>query len=196
MTKRVVIYVPGLGDSNYQGQKWLIASWRLWGVRPIMCRMNWSVPEQFEAKLQRLLDVIDYYAEQGSEVSLVGSSAGAGAVLNAFALRKDKIAGVVCIAGKVNNPEAIGPAYRRNSPAFVESAYRVQRSLDQLDFDADRPRIQSRFAWLDPVIPKEDSEVVGGNNRMVPSIGHAFTIATQLLFGAPFFLRFLQRPVR
>jgi hypothetical protein len=41
-------------------------------------------------------------------VSLVGASAGAGAAINAFAARKNIVNGVVCIAGKVNNPDAIG----------------------------------------------------------------------------------------
>jgi hypothetical protein len=37
-----------------------------------------------------------------------------------------------------------------------------------------------------------DSKVTGGINKMMPTIGHGFTIATQLLFGAPSFLFWLK----
>lgn len=188
-----VIYVPGLGDADPKGQRRLVATWRLWGVRPHLFHMNWADGEAFEPKLERLLKLIDGLHAKGNRVSLVGASAGAGAVINAFAARKDKVDGVVCIAGKINNPDAIGQSYRRKNPAFVESAQQVQFSLDKLDWDTDRPRIQSRYAFLDAIVPKHDSQVSGADNRMVPSIGHAFTIATQLLFGTPSFLRFLKQ---
>lgn len=191
-----VIYVPGLGDSRVEGQRALISSWRLWGVRPHLLQMDWSEGDDFEPKLQRLLDKIDDLHGRGHTVSLVGASAGAGAVVNAFAVRKDKVSGVVCISGKINNPEGIGPSYRQRSSPFVDSAYRVQASLDQLDFKNDRRKIQSRYAVYDPIVPTPDSEVVGGSNKTVPTIGHAVTIATQLLLGAPFFIRFLKQTAK
>jgi len=191
-----VLYVPGLGDRSYKGQQLLISTWRLWGVRPHMIRMIWDEGDAFAPKLQKLLDKIDELHSQGHTVSLVGASAGGGAVINAYAMRKEKINGVVCISGKINRPEGIGQNYRRHSPAFVDSAYQVQASLDKLDFEHDRPRIQSRYAIIDPVVPTSDSEVVGGNNKTVPTVGHSITIATQLLFGAPFFIRFLKKSAK
>jgi pimeloyl-ACP methyl ester carboxylesterase len=191
-----IIYVPGLGDRSYKGQQLLISTWRLWGIRPVMVRMIWDEGEEFAPKLQKLLDKIDELHDKGHVVSLVGASAGAGAAINAYAGRKDKVSGVVTICGKINRPEGIGPSYRKRSPAFVDSAYRVQASLDMLDFENDRSRIQSRYAIFDPVVPTRDSEVVGGNNKTVPSIGHSITIATQLIFGAPFFIRFLKQTAK
>lgn len=191
-----IIYVPGLGDNHFKGQQVLISTWRLWGVRPHMVRMVWDEGDAFAPKLQKLLAKIDELHSKGHKVSLVGASAGASAVLNAFAVRKDKVSGVVCIAGKINNPEGIGSGYRRRSPAFVDSAYQVQPSLDTLDFENDRTRIQSRYAVFDPVVPMRDSEVVGGNNKTVPTVGHSVTIATQLLLGAPFFIRFLKKSAK
>jgi pimeloyl-ACP methyl ester carboxylesterase len=191
-----VIYVPGLGDTHVTWQRRLISSWRLWGVRPHILPMIWGDGESFAPKLQKLLDKIDNLHDRGHKVSLVGASAGAGAVLNTFAARKNKISGVICIAGKINNPEGIGDSYRRRSSAFVESSYQVQTSLDKLDFENDRSRIQSRYAMFDPVIPTRDSEVVGGHNKTVATIGHSATIATQLLFGAPFFIRFLKQSAK
>jgi pimeloyl-ACP methyl ester carboxylesterase len=193
MAARLVIYIPGLGDSRLAGQKLLVSTWRLWGVTPVVFPMNWADGENFAAKFERLLQLVDTQFEDGHRISLVGASAGAGAVINAFAARKNKIDGVVVIAGKVNNPEGIGTNYRSKNPAFVESAYMVQQSLDQLDFDIDRPRIQSRQGFIDPLIPRSDSTVVGGRNKVVPGIGHSIIIATQLIFGAPFFLRWLKK---
>lgn len=190
--KHTVIYVPGLGDARVRGQRLLFSSWLLWRVQPVLFRMNWADGE-FAPKFQRLLGLIDSYHDAGHRVSLVGSSAGASAVINAFAVRKDALCGVVCICGKLNNPENIGKDIRRDNPAFVESAYMVQHSLDALDFDADRSRIQSRYALFDPIVPKEDSVIAGADNRMVPTIGHATSIASQMLFGAPFFVKFLQQ---
>jgi pimeloyl-ACP methyl ester carboxylesterase len=158
-----------------------------------MERMVWNDDEEFELKLTRLTDTIDRLYEKGHKISLVGASAGAGAVINAFAARKDKVSGVVLIAGWVNFPESIGAGYRRTNPAFVESSYRVQKSLDTLDFDVDRTRIQSRYAVFDESVSRRHSETIGAHNKTVPSLGHAITIATQLLFGAPFWIRFLEK---
>ena len=191
--KQAVIYVPGIGDHHYKGQLLLIRSWRLWGVRPVMVRMEWNRKEGFEQKLQRLLDTIDELASKHYSVSLIGASAGAGAVINAFARRQNVVKGVVCIAGKIHRPEAIGSSYQKHSPAFIESAYMVQASLDHLDFDADRSRVQSRYALFDPIVPHRDSEIPGALNKQVRTMGHAFTIATQLLFGAPGYIRWLKR---
>ncbi len=191
-----VIYVPGLGDANPRGQRLLVRSWRFWGVRPLFFHPKWADGETFEPKLERLLALIDDEITKGRQVSLVAASAGAGAAIHAFAARKDVVSGVVLIAGWVNSPESIGAGYRRKNPAFYESAREVQFSLDKLDFDSDRPRIQSRQALVDPIVPRQFSQVAGARSVTVPSIGHAFTIATQLLFGAPFWLRFLKRVQR
>lgn len=196
MKKHDVIYVPGLGDANPRGQLALVRTWRLWGVRPHLYQMNWGDGEAFAPKFDRLLLMIDGIHAKGHVVSLVGASAGAGAVINAFAARKDIVNGVVCIVGKVNNADTIGPRYSRGNLAFVESANMVQRSLDQLDLDTDRSRILSRYAFVDLVVPRQDSEIVGARNRTVPTIGHSATITVQLVFGAPSFLRFLKKIAR
>jgi hypothetical protein len=192
VNKLSIIYVPGLGDAKPSGQQLLIRSWRLWGVRPIFFHVRWGDGEAFAPKLERLLKLIDGETAEGRKVALVGASAGAGAVIHAFARRKATVRGVVCIAGKVNNPDTIGPRYSTGNTAFVDSARQVQFSLDKLDFDADRKRIQSRYAIFDPVVPQADSEIAGARNRTVPAVGHSVTIASQLLFGAPGFIRFLK----
>jgi pimeloyl-ACP methyl ester carboxylesterase len=187
-----VIYVPGLGDDKPRGQRWLVKSWRCYGVKPIFCQLNWGDGQPFAPKLAKIIKLIDEQASAGNQVALVGASAGGGAVINAFAARKSKVAGVVVICGKINQPESIDKSYRRRSPAFAESAYSVQKSLDHLDFNKDRTRILSRYAWFDPVIPAKDSQVAGGRNQAIFSFGHATTIARELSIGAPAWLKFLK----
>jgi hypothetical protein len=45
------------------------------------------------------------------------------------------------------------------------------------------------YEW---VVKPPDSYVPAAQNVVVPSVGHAFTILTQALFGVPFFLRWLK----
>lgn len=175
------------------GQRKLVSAWRIWGVQPHFIQMNWGDGKPFEPKLNKILAKIDDLHAKGHQVSLVGASAGGGAVINAFAARKEKVASVVTLSGKINDPDGIGTRYSGPNPAFVESAFMVQPSLDKLDFYKDRSRIQSRYAFFDPIVPLSDSKVVGANNNMLPTIGHGFTIATQLLFGAPVFLHWLKQ---
>ena len=191
--KHIVIYIPGIGDDVKMLQSTLIKRWRLYGVQPLVHEMPWMDKEPFAPKLERLVALIDDLYDKGHTVSLVGASAGAGAAINAFAARKNKVNGVVCIAGKVNNPNSIGDGYRQRSPAFLESALQVQFSLDILDDGDYRKRTMSRYAVFDPVIPREDSIVLGGINKTVPTIGHSATIAEQLLLGAPNYLRWLKQ---
>jgi pimeloyl-ACP methyl ester carboxylesterase len=186
-----VIYVPGIGDTKTTFQEIAAKTWRLWGVRPHTFPMRWADKEAFGPKFDRLLAYIDNLLAKGHDVSLVGASAGASVVLNAFAARPD-IHGVVLIAGKVNRAEAIGGWYERNAPAFVESAHQAQHSLASLT-EAQRARINSRYGLIDVVVPKKDSVIHGAKNRKVLSIGHVLTITHQLTFGAPLHIRFLKR---
>ena len=95
-----VIYVTGLGDDRSYGQITILKSWRLWGLKPHYFPFKWADKEPFEPKFQRLLAKIDDLSTDGNYVSLVGVSAGASAVLNAYAERKN-LTGVVCICGKI-----------------------------------------------------------------------------------------------
>lgn len=124
-------------------------------------------------------------------VSLVCASAGATAAINAYAARP-QITAVVSISGKINHPSAVGEGYKRKNPAFWESMQQTPASLDKLNAKQ-RGRILSIRAVADPIVPARDSIVQGAQNQVVPTIGHITTIATQLLFGAPYFLRFIKR---
>jgi len=195
MQKLHVIYVPGLGDHNIARQAMLVKTWKWWGVDPEIFQMMWADNEPWQSKQKRLLDRIDELYKAKVPLALVGASAGASAVINTFAARSDKIVGVVCIAGKINRPNAIGERYRSRNPSFAGSAENVPDSLKKLTND-DRARILTRYALYDPLVIRADSYVGGAHNRFSPTIGHVFTIAFQISFGARSFLRFLKHCMR
>lgn len=186
-----VIYIPGLGDHHGRGQLRIVRMWKYLGVEPYFFRMNWHDNEPWGSKFARLLALVDSLSTDDGRVGLVGASAGATAVIAAYASRRDRVAGCVLISGKVNQPEAIGERYRKESPAFVEGAYECQAALATLTRQ-NRDRILSRYALIDKIVLRLDSEIGGAHNRTVPSIGHAITIALQITFGASSFLHFLK----
>lgn len=189
--KHDVIYIPGIGDTKTTFQEIAAKTWRFWGVRPHTYAMRWADGRPFEQKFERLLTYIDNLLAQGHTVSLVGASAGATVALNAFAARP-QIHGVVCIAGKVNHPQAIGAWYHRNASSFVESANQVQGSLLTMT-DDQLKRISSRYGITDVIVPKKDSIIPGAHNKRVIGFSHVMTIASQLTVAAPNHLRFLKR---
>ena len=186
-----LIYVPGLGDQNVSSQQWAVNTWHRYGVTAELVQMNWASGD-WEPKLERILTSIDAAVHDGKAVGLVGASAGASAVINAYAARRESVVGVVLIAGKVNRPETVGHGYKSKNPAFWTSINQCQLSLAKLD-DSDRKRILSRRGLLDEVVLPADNIIPKAHNHRVPSIGHVITISTQLLFGAPSFIRFLRK---
>lgn len=191
-----IIYIPGLGDvpgsRSLRFQAWTVRHWRRLGVESELIPMDWAGNETWQDKLDRVLLRIDTMHAQGKRVGLVCSSAGALVAVNAFAARQTEVVGVVAIAGKINRPEAIGDRYASTNPALLPAAYACELALARLKPKA-RRRIQSRYALIDETVSRADSHVPGARNRRLIAVGHVVTIATQLVFGAPSFVRFLQR---
>jgi pimeloyl-ACP methyl ester carboxylesterase len=191
MKKLHIIYVPGIGDAvAHQGVA--VRSWRWYGVTSELAAMPWGDKETWQPKFDRLLARIDAATARGQDVALVGASAGASAVINAYAARPESIIGIVCIAGKINRPQSIGERYHQAYPAFITSAYECSKALKHLSHNQ-RRRILSRYALLDGVVDKADSHIAGAKNRFSPTIGHFLTIGLQLVFGAPSFIYFLKQ---
>lgn len=191
MKKLTVIYITGLGNSDKKGQRLVVKFWRLYGVKPVFCDMCWG-EGVWDEKFQRLLKLVD---DSEGPVALVGVSAGASAAINAYAARKDRVSGVVLLAGWVNRPQDVGAYHYEHNPAFVDSAKLAPESLAKLDRSA-RQRILSRYAYKDWIVSAKHSMVEGAHNERERTKGHGFTIATQILFGAPSFLKFLKRQTK
>lgn len=153
--------------------------------------MHWSDNETWGTKLEHLLAKIDELTTAYDDVAIVGVSAGAAAAVSAYALRKDQLVGCVLIAGKVNRAAAIGKRYRQKNPALFDAVQASEYALATLH-SADRKRMLSRYAVFDGTVMRADSYIAEAHNQIVPSVGHAVTIAAQIIFGAPSFLAFLK----
>jgi pimeloyl-ACP methyl ester carboxylesterase len=139
-----------------------------------------------------LIALIDKLSEDGSKVSLVGTSAGASAVLVAYAARMDKVVSVACVCGKVNHPETIHPARFVENPAFKQSLAELQTALPKLN-QAARARIMSVHPLQDGSVPPADTIIPGADERTILSVGHAFSIFVAMVFYAPVMMHFLKR---
>lgn len=154
--------------------------------------MRWSSPESWEQKRTRLLALVDDQIATYGMVSIVAASAGSAAALWVFGQRKQHIAGCVVIAGKIVRANTIGPDYSDKNAALIDAVKDSERAVATLPAP-DLLRVQSRYALFDGVVARADSKVPGMQNHVVFSFGHVVTIASQLLLGAPFFLRFLRK---
>lgn len=177
-----VIFVPGLGD-NIWGQGFYVRLWRLHGVHGHLHEIPWKGQGAWEPKLQRLLHEIDTYAEQGYRVSLVGASAGASAVLNAYADRKDKITGVAYICAKINAPETVSEKTYAKNPAFKTSLYALQGVLKKLTPE-DTAKFHSFYSPGDNYVPYKATTVQGVSESKIFPLRHGPAIIFSLALGA------------
>lgn len=183
--------MPGLGDSRAFGQKIAVKTWLLYGVKPRTFQMKWaSDTETYQSKEAALLTQVDLLMQQGHSVSLVGSSAGASAVLNAF-VDRPTIQGVVVICGKIQRPEAVRDALYGQNPAFRESMSKLNITLKRLT-DEQRSRIWSIRPIVDFTVPVADMRIQGVRQGFIPTIGHAPSIGFAITLGAYNCLRFLK----
>ena len=180
--KHHVIYVPGISDDSYLQSTW-VGLWKLHGVDGQFHAMPWLGNEPFEPKFQRLLDKIDTYTERGHQVSLVGASAGAGAVINAYMERKESITGVVYICGKILGPETVGETVYAQNPAFRTSMSRLQDNLKRLT-PADTAKMYSFYSPADTYVPHEATIIPGVQESALPPLRHGRAILFSVTFGA------------
>ena len=187
-----IIYVPGLGDFRIKSQKLALSTWQVYGVTTEVCQMKWSDGQSFQPKLERILSRIDAAVAAGKPVAIVGTSAGASAALNAYALRKGQLKGVALICGKVLRPETISDYTYRANPAFRESMQRLDVSLPVLN-DDDRARILSIHPFADQSVPVADTKLPGCREALVPTFGHAASIAATITIFSYKAVHFLRR---
>ncbi len=190
MKQHHVIYVPGIGDDSF-GQSLYIKFWRLYGVRGHLHEMPWAGDGAYEPKLQRLLDKIDHHKAQRHKVSLVGASAGASAVLNAYVERRDDIAGVVYICAKINAPETVSDKLYAKNPAFKTALYCLQDNLKKFTV-ADKAKMHSFYSPGDHYVPHEATIVGGVAESKLPPLRHGVAVIYSLTFGTHKLLRILK----
>lgn len=192
-----IIYVPGLGDGQrllIWLQKQFFKSWRLQRSHVEIFAIHWTGDVPFEKRLDELLSRIDELHAAGEQVSLIGTSAGASAVINAYARRKSRIRGVVCICGALRGTDSLPEAAFKLNPRFKESIKMLPDSITTLS-KADRQSVMTLRPVFDLIVRPKNAQIEGAHNRRLLSFGHLPSIA-YFLNGKSFLIRrFLRRIV-
>lgn len=183
------IYVPGLSDHRTYGQNVVIQLWRLFGVRPRYLALGWNKDEGLELKIARILKEVVSLRSAGHSVSLVSVSAGASAALNAYA-RSSDISSVVCICGKINNPETVQEATLAANPDFKKSLAQLQKSLTLLD-QKKRKGILSIHPRKDQTVPVADTIIDGAQEKSTPGWNHVTGIFFAIILKSFSIARFI-----
>jgi predicted alpha/beta hydrolase family esterase len=190
--KHVIIYVPGLGDKmNWlvRLQKWALKFWQAYFVRTEVITMLWAEPVPLKPRFERLISRIDELHAKGKKVSLVGTSAGASAVISAFVLRSSEVSGVVTICGKLQG--SISDVVEKLNPSFAESFSVLSKSLKKLSPEL-KKRVMTIYSPLDAVVPPREAVIPGVKKLQTKALGHNPTCAYVLLFKSRQIVRFLK----
>ncbi len=142
--------------------------------------MPWQGEEQeLEPKLERLIALIDESFEDGYRVSLLGTSAGGSAVVNAFTMRKDKIHKVINICGRLRKGENVFPTLEKaslTSKSFYDSVISCEENLKNLTKD-NRMKILTFRPIFDELVPRDTVTVSGATNILLPTFEHMLSIS-------------------
>ena len=185
-----IIYVPGFGDPNKREEA-AVGQWKKFGVTVHYHPLIWSDGELFAPKFERLLKLIDELHSHNYTISLVGTSAGASAAINAFAKRPEAVSGLVCICGKIQNLQTIGAVNFEQNPAFKDSVDLLPASLQSLD-NTKQTKIMSIHPLIDGRVNVADTFIEGARTKIIPTIGHVVSIAYAITLGRKSIIRFLK----
>lgn len=181
--KHFLIFVPGLGD-NYTFFKWATRNWeKEYGLTLIFYPVGWKENKTFDEPLINLLEIVDQLAKKG-RVSLIGSSAGGSAVLNAFAKRKTKIHRVINLCGRLRKGEGVFPSLDFAAfgyPAFKESVLLSEQNQKRLTVK-DKKKILAIRAFYDEIVPSSTSILTGATNIQIPTVQHLTSMIFAILF--------------
>lgn len=188
-----VIFVPGLGGV---GALFRLAanSWKRFGITPIVHDIGWKDGQQrIRPKLDSLIARIDTLHGNNGIISLVGTSAGGSAVLNAFAKQPEKIHRVVNICGRLRVYTHVSPSLEtasRLSKSFRESVEMFERTEPNLS-NEERQKILTIRSLYDETVPLLTIPIRGAHNIRILSIEHNLSIAIAMTIYSRMIARFL-----
>ena len=170
------IYVAGLGDHRRPLERKFGTLWlKRHGVILEDHPMRWGNGEPLGPKLEGLSNHIDALHQQFGEIVLLGSSAGFGAVLNAYARHPDQISSVVGLCGKVYNPQTVAHRFRQN-PAFEESLAMLPATLGDLEQAGLLDNVLSLRPFSDHIVDPQDTIIPNAHSDVLHMRGHALSI--------------------
>lgn len=192
--KHIIIIVPGLGDAT-DILKLLTKHWKKHGIHLIFYAIGWRDGEEFQPKLDRLIELIDELTKKGDRVSLIGTSAGGSAVLCAFIKRKNKVHRIINICGRLRTgPEHGLRSFQKTtstSRAFAQ-AVKLAEAQEHTLTKAERKRIMTvRARFGDELVPPETTVMEDAYNTSVPTPEHMLSIGAALTLFSRSSIRFL-----
>ncbi len=183
MKRTTYILIPGLGDEKAIFGWFYRAIAALWSRRGMPTRVmwpKWASAEPYEQKQKRLLTLLAEQKKQGSEIVLVGVSAGAALAYLTYsqgggAKRFVAICGFTQLRpGDRKNPQLMRLSWYQ----AADAAGRASATLSQLK----RQHILSFIPREDHVIDPKQQVIDGGQNRRLRSRGHLKTIVVSLVW--------------
>lgn len=192
--KHYVILIPGLGDNN-RLMAWTTKFWKWQGLEPVVFRMGWADSESLKVKLAKLGKLIRQLAKKG-KVSLVGTSAGGSAVLNAYLERREAIEKVVNLCGRLRTGNETGwrsfATRTASSAVFAQSVSLFEKREKELT-KADKKKILClRPKWGDELVPPNTASIAGANYAEIPCGEHTISICLALTFLSQPLIKFLK----
>ncbi len=177
-SKQAVIIIPGLGDDASK-LEWVTKHWdKSLNIVPIVYSMGWKNKKSFHTILLKLLLLIDKVYKQYKTLSLIGTSAGGSAVINAFCEKKNKIYKVINVCGRLRRGENVFPSLDTasiKSPSFKESVLLCEKNIQNLT-SHDKLKILTIRPLFDEVVPTSCVPISGAENKIIISLEHVVSI--------------------
>lgn len=188
-----VIVVPGLGGSSFVFRT-IVQSWRRFGIAPEIFEIKWKeARNDYPTQSSELIKSIDQLHRTGTRVSLVGTSAGGSAVLNAYCAQTEKIHRVVNICGRMIAGQKVFPSLEtasRTSTAFHTSVLTCEKNLSKLS-TKDRSRILTVQPFFDEIVPISTMTIQGSRLMKIWSFEHLLSITLAMTIYAHRLVEFL-----
>ena len=173
-----VIYIPGLNDTSARAKivaRLLPQWWKFFGVIMHVIPMRWSEGKSFIPKLKNIVEKIDALNKSGTRIYLVGQSAGGAAALNAYVQRKNKVAGVVNIDGRLKRGKHVFPSLdfaAKGNPAFKASVELFEDRHEKKLSEKDRKKIMVLHPLWDDIVPIQTAKLFGTTDITMPVVTH------------------------
>lgn len=184
-----IIYVSGFGSRYDSVRHFLLRFWRLYGVNAELASMRWNDGSSYETKMDLLNRLLD--KNRDKKVVLIGESAGASIVINAYANRTADIHRAMTLCGKNRGAKTVASRFYSKSPAFKDSIYAADINTEKLS-KSQRANITSIYSLYDSVIPTHESITPGSREVRLWAFGHL----TSILLGLSLFSFILVREAK
>lgn len=172
-----ILYVSGFGSRYDIIRRFLLRFWRIYGINAELVAMRWDDGADYDTKLRLLYQAID--KNKDKNIVLIGESAGASIVINAYANRSKDVYRAMSLCGKNQGAKTVAGRFYSKNPAFEQSIHVADDNVAKLDINH-REKFTSIYALYDPVIPAHESIVPGSRQVKLWTLGHLISILLAL----------------